>query len=577
MLPFVCPLFPSNAPRVTETLDARAHHYLVDYESFEDDDGRLLLEWRLGSAVEVELVDQAGCRLTSLDHADRATSLESPPPGHRLVTVLSGIDDDERRVEVSAWLSADFTAQPAVARTGAPRGRRGRGRSRTIRWVLVYGTLLSGEYAAEKCGSGRRVPARIRGSIVDKGAFPALLADARGGWVYGELVEILEKEREELLDRLDCYEGFDGYDVRGGLYRRSIARARVGECTVDAWVYVISDPGHSPVIPSGDWRARRGSNSDADPVAAALAAFRAAIEPLPECAGPRERRNWCYWGGADVVILDHVLGRKEDPDRRLDTDFQVVTPHAMAVASLFARVNAELQVLLHVNKYDLYGRLARAIAALEVETPGAGMRSTLLAGLAELERVAEDSKRWHAEFMESERAAADAWDRHVAASIAAMSPAELAFAQAFASTEPDAREAVLRAHARTFGMDPDAPLAHLAVAANLPDYIDGFDAALCDESVDGETSLHLAARMGRHESLVALRLVGGDSEAHRPQDGRTPLHIAAEAGHRECVRVLLIRGERAPLDDAGKTPADLAREAGHDDVAEFIDTWDGEL
>ena len=57
----------------------------------------------------------------------------------------------------------------------------------------------------------------------------------------------------------------------------------------------------------------------------------------------------------------------------------------------------------------------------------------------------------------------------------------------------------------------------------------------------GRTSLHLAARKGRHMLAGILLKRGGNLEA-TDRDGYTPLHMAAEKGHIDVVAFLLGKG-----------------------------------
>lgn len=64
--------------------------------------------------------------------------------------------------------------------------------------------------------------------------------------------------------------------------------------------------------------------------------------------------------------------------------------------------------------------------------------------------------------------------------------------------------------------------------------------------------LHMAARLGLTDVLIALLDQGAGLEMRNPLTGRTPLHVSAAAGHDDAMAVLLARG--ATVDH--KTPED---------------------
>jgi gamma-glutamylcyclotransferase (GGCT)/AIG2-like uncharacterized protein YtfP len=78
---------------------------------------------------------------------------------------------------------------------------------------------------------------------------------ARGGTVLGEFV--VPADAGAVLPELDEIECARPGGEPGGLYRRSLVAARLGDGRVQtAWVYVIDDPGTHPIIRSGSWRDR---------------------------------------------------------------------------------------------------------------------------------------------------------------------------------------------------------------------------------------------------------------------------------------------------------------------------------
>lgn len=112
--------------------------------------------------------------------------------------------------------------------------------------IFVYGTLRSDDPSG-KCGLMRRYggepigKAAVTGTLVDLGAYPAMLASGDGK-VSGEVWQV----PREAIPGLDRYEGY--------AYRRTVVE--VGEAR-KAYAYVLDeievDPSPYPVIACGDW------------------------------------------------------------------------------------------------------------------------------------------------------------------------------------------------------------------------------------------------------------------------------------------------------------------------------------
>lgn len=82
--------------------------------------------------------------------------------------------------------------------------------------------------------------------------------------------------------------------------------------------------------------------------------------------------------------------------------------------------------------------------------------------------------------------------------------------------------------------------------------------------VEGETPLHLAAKSGTQETIVALLDAGADVNA-QTELGETPLHFAAKSNYRplENIVVLLNTGADGSLKNGdGKTAFDVAKDNG---------------
>ena len=125
--------------------------------------------------------------------------------------------------------------------------------------LFVYGSLRRGaaggmvrllQPGTQPLGIGR-----MRGRLVDLGAYPGLVSASRG-WVVGELHLLVETET--VLERLDRYEGCGPDDRQPHEFERVQRPARRltgGE--LPAWVYVFrGDPRPHRVIRSGDYLAR---------------------------------------------------------------------------------------------------------------------------------------------------------------------------------------------------------------------------------------------------------------------------------------------------------------------------------
>lgn len=112
--------------------------------------------------------------------------------------------------------------------------------------LFVYGTLRGGGGAAHLLrGCERITVGKVRGSLYDLGAYPALVLDDAGE-VEGE---VWRCEDAEVLRALDDYEG-----VGEGLFRR--VRVEVEE--IVCWTYVagpVLEPRLTPAwrVSSGRW------------------------------------------------------------------------------------------------------------------------------------------------------------------------------------------------------------------------------------------------------------------------------------------------------------------------------------
>lgn len=85
-----------------------------------------------------------------------------------------------------------------------------------------------------------------------------------------------------------------------------------------------------------------------------------------------------------------------------------------------------------------------------------------------------------------------------------------------------------------------------------------------DESVNGETALHIASVYG-HVDAVRLLLESGAAIGSRGSDGNTPLHLAAATDQLDVATVLLDHGASFDVQsDLGYTPLRSAVQFGKD-------------
>ena len=118
--------------------------------------------------------------------------------------------------------------------------------------LFVYGTLRSTEPAYLPMISAHAVsvmPATLPDhALYGLGLAYPFVAPMRGSIVVGEVVELDEDNRSDLIQRLDDYEGHD--------YERRSASARSIAGPIDVQVYIAAphvDLDERLIVPSGDW------------------------------------------------------------------------------------------------------------------------------------------------------------------------------------------------------------------------------------------------------------------------------------------------------------------------------------
>ena len=123
--------------------------------------------------------------------------------------------------------------------------------------VFVYGTLMRGQSRSGVLAAvpGTSVVAgRVPGQLFDLGAFPGLRPDPGSeARVVGELHRPIDGPILEVLDRI---EGFPGFDVPGGLFRRRILAVETADHRAErAWAYALAVDREYPRIETGAWQA----------------------------------------------------------------------------------------------------------------------------------------------------------------------------------------------------------------------------------------------------------------------------------------------------------------------------------
>jgi gamma-glutamylcyclotransferase (GGCT)/AIG2-like uncharacterized protein YtfP len=129
--------------------------------------------------------------------------------------------------------------------------------------LFVYGTLRrdpSHQMFHLLAKYGRFVgDATVSGHLFDLGEYPGMVTSDDSGRVVGELYEVDQAHWEQVIARLDEYEGCSSGDPQPQEYRREVVNARLASGVVlSAWAYVLSTwPAKHREIESGDYLASR--------------------------------------------------------------------------------------------------------------------------------------------------------------------------------------------------------------------------------------------------------------------------------------------------------------------------------
>jgi gamma-glutamylcyclotransferase (GGCT)/AIG2-like uncharacterized protein YtfP len=123
-------------------------------------------------------------------------------------------------------------------------------------YLFVYGTLLNkqnefGAYLNRNCvfyANGK-----FRGRLYDIGEYPgAILASKGSDYVFGSILTV--NDIDEVLQKLDDYEGFGYGQQQPYLFNRAFITIETNDKPVKCWVYLYNWPVQGfAMIPSGNY------------------------------------------------------------------------------------------------------------------------------------------------------------------------------------------------------------------------------------------------------------------------------------------------------------------------------------
>jgi gamma-glutamylcyclotransferase (GGCT)/AIG2-like uncharacterized protein YtfP len=124
-------------------------------------------------------------------------------------------------------------------------------------YLFAYGTLMPAHAPAElgeivrqfrRIGRGS-----VRGRLYDLGDYPGAVLVEGPDSIYGEVYRL--PADQEILRKLDEYEGFDPSDPGGSLFARTKCPVRLENSEeLSCWVYIYNrDPGSAKLVPGGDY------------------------------------------------------------------------------------------------------------------------------------------------------------------------------------------------------------------------------------------------------------------------------------------------------------------------------------
>ncbi|HVW97594.1 MAG TPA: gamma-glutamylcyclotransferase family protein [Mucilaginibacter sp.] len=109
-------------------------------------------------------------------------------------------------------------------------------------YLFVYGTLLDrqndfGDYLHKNCSF--YIAGKIKGRLYDFGEYPGAVLDKDSDTcIHGKIFRI--KEADEVLKKLDEYEGYGPDEEQPHLFVRKLVSVNAGGNTLNCWIYLYN-------------------------------------------------------------------------------------------------------------------------------------------------------------------------------------------------------------------------------------------------------------------------------------------------------------------------------------------------
>jgi gamma-glutamylcyclotransferase (GGCT)/AIG2-like uncharacterized protein YtfP len=133
-----------------------------------------------------------------------------------------------------------------------------------IKYLFVYGTLLSGQVSPETAGLIRQLervgPATTKGRLYNLGEYPGAIVDTSSRTlIYGEVYQL--PPDKDLLTQLDRYEEYDPLMPQDSLFVRTKCLAKTFDGrTLECWIYSYNGSVKAaPLISSGNYAELKAS------------------------------------------------------------------------------------------------------------------------------------------------------------------------------------------------------------------------------------------------------------------------------------------------------------------------------
>ncbi len=125
-------------------------------------------------------------------------------------------------------------------------------------YIVVYGTLMRGndnkysKLLSENADFISEVS--FPGKLYDLGEYPGAIYDPDSSdYISADLFRIT-KNKQNILNLMDEYEGIIEYDMAENEYERKIIRVSDGRKTIFAWAYLLNlNPDQYEIIESGNY------------------------------------------------------------------------------------------------------------------------------------------------------------------------------------------------------------------------------------------------------------------------------------------------------------------------------------